>query len=243
MSAYDIWHNGDGDDMKKNELLQKYKKKYEMEQILGDEILENVNLHHFKKGEYIMHAGERQTYIFFLVKGKAKTGHLTQNGTVILNSFMYPLEIMGEVEVFHEQIILNDVVALSDVDCLSISVLHQYEALKKDTKFLYYLSYIISKKLEISNQNASISLAYPVENRLASYIVASETEGVFSENQQETSQWIGCSYRQLQRVLQKFCKLGYLSKVGKGKYFIENREQLQIIGQDIYVVLRKTIMF
>lgn len=222
--------------MKTDTLLQEYIEKYGMNQILGDSILQYVKLHHFKKGDYIMHAGQQQTHIFFLVKGKAKTGHITQNGTVILNSFLYPLEIMGDVEMFHEQIILNDVIALNDVDCLSISLLHQYIALKIDTKFLYYVSSILSKKLEISNQNASISLAYPVKNRLASYIVASETNSIFGENQQETSQWIGCSYRQLQRTLQKFCSLGYISKIEKGKYKIKNKKQLEILGKDIYVV-------
>ena len=71
-------------------------------------------------------------------------------------------------------------------------------------------------------------------SRLASYLMAVCERDVFQEDHGEVSSMIGCSYRQLQRCLSQFCEQGLLCKCEKGVYRINNRKQLQKLGQDIY---------
>ena len=48
------------------------------------------------------------------------------------------------------------------------------------------------------------------------------------------SKMIGCSYRQLQRVLQQLCQKQYLLKHENGSYQIINESALKQLGQEIY---------
>ena len=130
--------------------------------------------------------------------------------------------------------VLNEVTALSEVITLQLPLVRCEQSLRQDVRFLQYLVSELSEKLKNSNRNASISLSYPVENRLASYLMAVCERDVFQEDHGEVSSLIGCSYRQLQRCLSQFCEQGLLYKCEKGVYRINNRKQLQTLGQDIY---------
>lgn len=72
-----------------------------------------------------------------------------------------------------------------------------------------YLGYIATMKLYHSNLNNSISVNYPVENRLASYLISCHHEKIIDENFVSVAEMIGCSYRQLQRTLNDFIKKIY----------------------------------
>ena len=130
--------------------------------------------------------------------------------------------------------VVNEVTALSEVITLQLPLVRCEQSLRQDVRFLQYLVSELSEKLKNSNRNASISLSYPVENRLASYLMAVCERDVFQEDHGEVSSMIGCSYRQLQRCLSQFCEQGLLCKCEKGVYRINNRKQLQTLGQDIY---------
>lgn len=216
--------------------IRNYIERYQMNEILSEELLQGLTLHTFHNKDMMMHSGDELKQILFLVKGKATTGFSTKHGRFSLHSFLTPLEIIGDVEVLHHDLIINDVQAISEVECLGLPLDVYREQLKQDRKFLYYLSRELSRKLKISNQNASISMMYPVENRLASYLIAASNQGVFQENQQESASMIGCSYRQFQRTLHQFLTLGYLRKEHKGCYRILNYPALEKLGEDVYIL-------
>ena len=199
-----------------------YIRKYRLDQILEERHVSMLELKTWKRRDILLHADTELHHLLFLVEGKAKTSYISANGQTVLHSFLYPLSILGEVELWKQMPVLNEVTALSE------------QSLRQDVRFLQYLVSELSEKLKNSNRNASISLSYPVENRLASYLMAVCERDVFQEDHGEVSSMIGCSYRQLQRCLSQFCEQGLLCKCEKGVYRINNRKQLQTLGQDIY---------
>lgn len=216
--------------------IEHYIHQYRLDEILSEELLYSLTLHTYQKKEFLMRSGEELTRILFLVKGKASTGFSTRHGRFALHSFLFPMDLIGDVEVLHGFPIINDVQAVTDVECLSLCLRTHREQLCHDEKFLYYLSRELSRKLKNSNQNSSVSMMYPVENRLASYLIAASTEGIFQDNQQESASMIGCSYRQFQRTLQQFVIKGYLKKEYKGCYRLMNPTALEKLGEDVYIL-------
>ena len=98
----------------------------------------------------------------------------------------------------------------------------------------------LGEKLSCDSNNSSINLLYPLENRLASYIVAfvkvddnKIKKFVFKESYSEISELLGTSYRHLNRTLNKFCSEGILKK-NKKDYVIENFERLLCLAGDLY---------
>lgn len=188
----------------------------------------------FSKGQYLLRQGQRLDYLYILVKGKLKVSHTTANGSTVLNCFAYPIYILGEVEFLNDRDVINDIYAIDDIYCLSTSIELYKNELFNDPIFIRYLAQTMSCKLYNTNHNSSISMNYPVENRLASYLIACQDDMMIEDNFVLVAEMIGCSYRQLQRVLNNFCQKKYINKIKRSCYQILDVSSLQQLSQDLY---------
>lgn len=109
----------------------------------------------------------------------------------------------------------------------------------KDCKFLINICDYLSEKLTSGSNNSSINLLYPLENRLASYIVAftnvdtNNKKFTFEENYSEIAELLGTSYRHLNRTLSKFCSDKILKR-HKKEFIIEDLDKLLYLAGDLY---------
>lgn len=188
----------------------------------------------FDTGDYLLRQGQVLDYLYILVEGKLETSHTTANGLTVLNCFAKPISIIGEVEFLNQREVINDICALETTYCLRISIELYQDILFNDPLFMRYLAQAISCKLYDTNHNASISMNYPVENRLASYLICRENHLIIEDNFVLVAKMIGCSYRQLQRVLNDFCQKKYIKKIKRSCYEILDISALQLLGQDLY---------
>ena len=208
--------------------------------ILKQEMVMSINnyhyleLCHFLKDEHLLHQGQKLEYLYILVSGRIKSCRTTANGTTILSAFSNPITVIGEVEFLNHREVTNDVYALKNTVCFKISVSLYKEILYNDLVFMRYLATTLSYRLHDANHNTAISINYPVENRLASYLISSASSMLVEDNFVQVAEMIGCSYRQLQRVLKEFCELGYLMKLKRGNFQITDIVALQMLGKDLY---------
>ncbi|MNN26665.1 Regulatory protein YeiL [compost metagenome] len=118
----------------------------------------------------------------------------------------------------------------------------QYHWLEKFGKgyapFLQFLLEIITQKFYIKSDFLSFNLLYPVEVRLASYLLSvsfDESDSLFqgqlyTVSLMDTANLIGTSYRHLKRVIQKFCHDGLVER-SKGGIIVKDREGLQQLAR------------
>lgn len=202
--------------------------------MMNKDLFSCCELKTFQKGELILHQGQTLEYLYILIEGRIKACHTTPNGHTTLCAFSHPLSIIGELEFLNHLDVLNNIYALEKTTCYEINVNKYQNLLLNDILFMRFLAQSISLKLYHSNHNSAISMNYPVENRLASYLISCQDHMFIQDNFVSIAEMIGCSYRQLQRVLNDFCKLNYLTKIKKGHYRITNSEALKKLGQDLY---------
>lgn len=221
-------------------MLEYYIKLYELEKIFSLEMNEYMALYKFNKNEYICREEEYLDNMFFLVDGKAKVSKHLENGKSLLLSFYNPLKIIGDVEFINNNKTDCSVQAIRDTYCIGIKLEIVRSKLVNDCKFLLNVCDYLSEKLRNDSNNSSINLLYPLENRLASYIVAfanldasDKKKIIFNENYSEIAELLGTSYRHLHRTLNKFCLEGILNKKNK-EYYIENYEKLLYLAGDLY---------
>ena len=86
----------------------------------------------------------------------------------------------------------------------------------------------LGDKLSYMNNNTCINLYESLESRLASFILKSENNGIFSYNLTECAELLCTSYRHLLRIINLFCNTNKLSKNGKS-YKIIDRGYLDIL--------------
>jgi len=213
-----------------NTYLQQLKK----QNIFQEDIYSYLEFCSFKKNTCILHQGEKIQYLYILVNGKVKTCHTTSNGLMILNAFSKPITVIGEIEFLNDIDIINDIYTLEDCSFFRISI-HQYKnQLINDTLFMRYLAKSLAIKLYKNNHNTSISINYPVENRLASYLMACRQNNIVDINLVQSAEMLGCSYRQLQRTIHHFIEMKYIEKLKRGSFFILDPQHLDQLGQDLY---------
>ena len=79
-----------------------YIRKYRLDQILEERHVSMLELKTWKRRDILLHADTELHHLLFLVEGKAKTSYISANGQTVLHSFLYPLSILGEVELWKQ---------------------------------------------------------------------------------------------------------------------------------------------
>ena len=110
------------------------------------------------------------------MEGRSKVFSTLDNGQSVLAAFNAPFDVLGEAELFSSKRYALTVQAITDTACLGIPIASIRKAADRNGRLFMYLCGRLGMKLLARNLAESINLRYPVENRLASYLLAS-TDG------------------------------------------------------------------
>ncbi|WNB92759.1 cyclic nucleotide-binding domain-containing protein [Bacillus sp. NEB1478] len=228
-------------ELKNRELLHSYIHSHQIEAIFNEPLIPYLALYSFDPGELICSQGDPSHYLFILVKGKVKIFTTSPEGKTLILSFKTPLDAIGDIEYVHGSDIINTVEAVSSVHM--IGIYHRWLKMygNDHAPLLQFLLKIITNKFYIKSSSLSFNLLYPVEVRLASYLLSvsfDETDSLYKGqihiSIKDAANLIGTSYRHLNRVIQQFCIKGLIER-SKGFILVKNREGLSTLaGQSIY---------
>ncbi|WP_413303620.1 cyclic nucleotide-binding domain-containing protein [Bacillus sp. 1P10SD] len=221
--------------------LQSFIEEYQMESIFNQQLLPYLSLYSFEEGELICSQGEPSEYLYVLVKGKVKIYTNSAEGKTLILSFKTPLEVIGDLEYVQGIDFVNTVEAVSSVSMIGIHHRWLKKYAKDHSPFLQFLLEIITKKFHVKSKSMSLTIMYPVEVRLASYLMSVSLDESVSLNKsqiriniKDTANLIGTSYRHLNRVIAQLCEDGLIER-NKGLILVKDRERLRMLaGDNIY---------
>ena len=224
-----------------NAKLEYYISKYSINKIFSVDMKQHMQLFLFNKGEYICKADEKLEYLFFFVEGRAKVYSTLSNGKSLLLCFYKSFKVLGDVEFMYYETANSNVQIIEDAYCIGISFENIRKFALDDSRFLRYICDSLGEKLIRLSKYSSINLLYPLENRLASYIIAdiSNTRSeekdiiVFEGNLSEIAELLGASYRHLLRTLNNLCTQRLIRK-NLQVYEILDLEKLKKLAGDLY---------
>ncbi|KEH89315.1 hypothetical protein Z967_10670 [Clostridium novyi A str. 4540] len=224
-----------------HELVEYYYNHYNLQEIFTHDMKSNMKLFTYNRHEHICTDNEDINYLLLFVKGKAKVYNTLSNGKSLLLCFYTPLMIIGDLEIFNSKINPTNVQSLELCHCIGIEMNYAKKFLINDIKFMRYINYSLSNKLDRCSTNNAINLLYKLENRLASYILTTclndtvngVTRYIFDENLTNVAELLGGSYRHLLRTLNIFCTQNILCKQGNF-YEIVDIAKLKELAKDLY---------
>lgn len=202
-----------------DELKQHYLETRSIRGLFSFRAEEYMEVHQYERDEWIVREGMRPDYLYYVVEGKAKIYVTHQNGKVSLINFIHPHDYIGEMELLHEVYYTKGIQASTKTVCFALPVYLCRTQLLEDATFLRELSKFLSMKATAMAAKYSQSLSFPLENRLADFILHTADEGMYQEKHVTVCDYLGVSYRHLLYVLNQFCEKGYLQKEGR-KYRI-----------------------
>lgn len=209
----------------KKQKRQHYLEEYSISHLFSFPIEEFIEVHEYKRDEWIIREGMRPDYLFYVIEGKAKIYVTYQNGKVSLINFINAHDFIGEMELLNEVYYTKGIQASTKTVCFAIPIHQSRTQMLEDTTFLRELTKFLSMKATQMAEKYSQSLAFPLENRLADFILQTADEDVYKEKHVTVCDFLGVSYRHLLHVLAQFCDKGYLKKEGR-HYRIQRFEKL-----------------
>jgi len=224
-----------------NDRLDNYILKYNINEIFSSDMKKYMELFLFNKSEYICKTDEKLEYLFFFVEGSAKVYSTLSNGKSLLLCFYKSFRVLGDVEFMYYETANSNVQIIEDTYCIGITFENIRKFALEDSRFLRYICDSLGEKLIRLSKYSSINLLYPLENRLASYILADTSntmnEGknliVFEGNLSEVAELLGTSYRHLLRTLNNLCTQRLIRK-NLQVYEILDIEKLKKLAGDLY---------
>lgn len=214
---------------KKLQLLEKHS----IEHLFSFPIEEFIEVREYKRDEWIIQESMRPNYLFYVIEGKAKIYVTHLNGKVSLINFINANDYIGEMELLNEVYYTKGIQASTKTICIALPFNRYRVQLLEDATFLRELTKFLSLKATQMAAKYSQSLAFPLENRLADFILQTADEDVYKEKHVTVCNFLGVSYRHLLHVLAQFCHKGYLQKEGR-YYRIQQRKPLS----ELAVMLR-----
>lgn len=223
----------------KLDLIIQYLKAYNMLEIFSGISTDNFQVNHFEKGKLICDKDDEINRLYFVVKGKVKVYTITPEGKKLILRFINPLAIVGDIELIQNSKAHNVVEACSDVVAISITNTVIRNKLLHDPIFMMFLLENIANTLKISTRFTALNLLYPVEVRVASYLLSISTDSngnMYKEDLDSTSvssiaDFIGVSYRHVIRVLQKFYSEKLIEK-NNGVIVIKDFSRMKEVAKD-----------
>ncbi|PFP24696.1 Crp/Fnr family transcriptional regulator [Bacillus sp. AFS073361] len=228
-------------EQKNQDQLLAYIQTYQLDSIFHEPLIPHLSLYSFDQGELICSQGEASQYLYVLVKGKVKIYTSSPEGKTLILSFKKPIEVIGDIEYVRGIDIINTVEAVSPVRMIGIHYrwLKQYGS--DHAPFLQFLLDIITRKFQLKNNLMTFNIMYPVEVRLASYLLSVSFDEADSHDKDQLSisikdaaNLIGTSYRHLNRVITQFCEEGLIER-NRGSILVKDRNGLKgLAGDNIY---------
>jgi CRP/FNR family transcriptional regulator, putaive post-exponential-phase nitrogen-starvation regulator len=213
-----------------------YVRRFALDRFLSADLVEALRPVRHQPGEMIIRAGDPAREIFFLVEGRTKVYSTLDNGQSVLASFYEPFDVLGEAELFAFKQYTLSVEAITGVVCLSLDTAAIKKAADHNSRLFMYLCGRLGAKLADRVVAESINLRYPVENRLASYLMgATDKDGwvLGTDNLGDLADFVGASYRQLARVVRRFRTEGILD-CARGRIRVRERGKLEPLARDRY---------
>jgi len=191
-----------------------------------------TRLFRFNAGDYIVREGKPPAYLFYLAKGRSKLYTTLANGRVSLIDFLDSPCFIGEMELVDESHRPRDVQAIEECWCLALPMKQFRSQLLNDVVFLRYLCVAFSRKNYRNIVSSSQNQSFPLANRLATFILLTQNEGVYCEKHTQAAEYMGVSYRHLLYVIAQFTRDGILTKEKSG-YVVSDRKALVALALEM----------
>ena len=182
------------------ELLKYYIQTWNVQDLFSTPVLGELRLHRFRRGDFIYLEGEPLRELYLLVRGQVKVFRTFNNGKVSVVEFSSAFDVLGEVELVEAR---GTMAACR-------------EQLLRDYTFLAFIARRLGERLGSISNHQSLNASYSVEVRLARYIHFTRRGDMFEERLTEAAEYLGVSYRHLQRIIARFCDEGILERTRGG---------------------------
>lgn len=188
---------------------------FDLSHYFYDALLNQARIIVYTNKEYIVRFDKEVEQLFLIIEGRAKIYKIHENGRRSLIQFLGKGDFIGELSLLAVEEQVKDVQAINRCVCLALPYHKVKQELLNDNHFLRIIAKYLGEKVLLRVEHFSNNQNYELKHRLAAYMLQTEVEGLYTEKQTETAEFLGVSYRHLLYTLAEFQKEKLVIKQGK----------------------------
>lgn len=217
-------------------MMQQYIEQFQLHNVLPKELLQQLSIRPFSKGELILLQGEPPLNMYFLVEGHLKIFAESDDGKKLIIAFTQPFSVLGDIEFVQRKPYLNTVEAITDGKLLALPISIIHELGLQHTPFTAYLLEEITGKFYANAYTSHFNLLHSVDVRFASYLlsITPDTNYVSIHHIRDVADLIGTSYRHLNRIIAQLTAQGVIERSQRTIRILNREQLLKLAKQNIY---------
>ena len=199
------------------------------------EIMGKISSVSFQKGEIIYHAGAKADSLYIVRDGKIKIYRLSESGKEQLVRLLTPGDFTGELALFRETVHESYAEAMVDTQVCMIKRSDLQELLLKYPSISLKILAEFSRRLEVSEKQATLFATEKVEKRIALFLaecINSDQkikEFKLPMSKKDMASYLGTTPETLSRKLTDLEEAGYIEQLPHRKIKINDLEGLLLI--------------
>lgn len=187
----------------------------------------------FKKGQMLLHEGEKSDKLFIVNKGQVKVSKFTINGKEQILYILTSGEFFGELHLFNSDEVNNfSVYAIEDTEICLLTKYDIDRIMEANPEIALKLLKAVTKRLAHTENLAQNLATKDPEVRIAQMILefcqkfgTKKNEGILIElpiTREEVASYVGVTRETISRKFSKFEDLGLISLSGNKHLFVRN---------------------
>lgn len=169
----------------------------------------------YEKGEFVTSPFRKDNLFQIVIQGSVNIFFIRDDGSLYSLAAGKENYLLGEIEIFSNQ--MSSVYAQADEDsiCLAISIENNKVDMLENSQFLQMVAASLAKKMRLITSSDITTIG--LKQRVLTYMRYKCAEGKL-KGLQRAAFHLNCSVRQLQRILNQYETEGKVHKIGKGAY-------------------------
>lgn len=202
-------------DITSRNTLTKYVERYHLQDILPDSLFPYLKLYQYRCNDFVTRSGEKVEHLDIVVDGIAKVSPFDENGKLILLNFLYPMDLIGEIEYFSGSEYLHTVIAAKPLITVSIPNYVLDSVLMHNESFLRYMCHCLAAKLVDHSNAFAASKMFSAKTRFTRHLL-NLTDKYESDTVpysiSEVSLYLGITSRHLRRLISDYVQQNAIQK-------------------------------
>lgn len=184
--------------------------------ILPQRLRGMLQLQTFRKDEYVVRAGYRPHGISVLISGKVQVMPLSEDGTEIILNYLYPLDVIGDMEILLDSGYIHSVRASVKTAALFLPLSVVAELMDDSPPFLRFMLRAMNAKVMIVSRYSSNSRLYGLKCSFCRFLYEQKlrlNSDLIPILMKQVAIYIGVSERHLRRIVQELEEAGLIEKL------------------------------
>ncbi len=199
-----------------------------IQQLLPQSVYRHLKIFEYNSEENIVDVSIDMKHLLLLVEGRAKLYAEQSNGRLLLLDFLEYPSFIGEWEM-RGNTPTSTIRTITPCVCIGIPYDILDSELSDNAAFWKTMNRINGIKTQRQVDHCIKTITFPLESRLANYILKNSYNSQFREPHTETSAYLGVSYRHLLYSIESLVKKNILAKAAGGYCIVDESALRKLI--------------